>query len=252
MSLKMHEPGGGMVSQLWRGEAYLRQEFSRIGIAAMQFEGLEAPSRLETLLARERPHPEALQAAREKVAASAAILPITPQMAWAVPQLLKRAQLASPGVVSTTGVLRSLIRMPERDEQFAQAFADSGFLACDRTMERASWKYDIGEMKANQSCGAWQVLEHCRAILAHHRTKQPVDWDGVLTDLRTLMSWFPELRTLGLLEQLYGRLSVLHMKSILVAQQWLEWRAEADATPDCRAPPAPARANFAFLGAAHA
>ena len=102
-------------------------------------------------------------------------------------------------------MLRSLIRMPERDEQVAKAFADSSFLSCDRAIERVRWKYDIAEMMAKQHDGsAWQVLEHCCVLLMQHRTKQPVDWEAVLIELRTLISWFPELRTIQLLEQLYA------------------------------------------------
>lgn len=235
MSIPLPEPGDSMVSQLCRNEAYLRQEFSRIGAAALRGERLDGASRLEALLARELPRPEELRAARTKIAAAAACLPITPEMAWAVPQLLKRIQLVAPGIASTTGVLRSLIGMPQWDEQFAKAFADSGFLSCDRAVERVRWKYDIGEMMAKQHEGgsAWQVLEHCRMLLAQHHTKQPLDWDAVLIELQTLISWFPELRTIGLLEQLYARLYVLHMKSVLVVQWWLAWRAGmADAIPE--------------------
>ncbi len=192
------------LQHFWRGEAYLRQEFSRMGAATLRGEGLDGASRLAALLARELPRPEE-QTARTNIAASAALLPIAPEMAWAVPQLLKRIQLVSPGIASTSGVLRSLIRMPEWDEQFAKAFADSGFLSCDRAIERVRWKYDITEMMANRHDGsAWQVLEHCRALLAQHRTKQPLDWEAVLIELRTLISWFPELRTIQLLEQLYA------------------------------------------------
>lgn len=223
-----------MVSQFWRSESWLRQEFARIGTAALRAEQLGGASRLEALLATELPLTEELRTARSSIAASAALLPITPEMAWAVPQLLKRIQLVAPGVASTSGVLRSLIRMPERDGQFAQAFADSGFLSCDRAIERVRWKYDIAEMMARQQDGAaWQVLEHCRVLLSQHHARRPVDWDAVLADLRTLVSWFPELRTIGLLEQLYERLYVLHMKSVFVVKGWLDWRAGmADVIPD--------------------
>ncbi|NPC54832.1 hypothetical protein [Caenimonas soli] len=208
-------------------EAYLRQEFSRMGTAALHGERLDGASRLEALLARELRHPEELRTARANIAASAAILPIAPEMAWAVPQLLKRIQLVSPGILSTSGVLRSLIRMPELDEQFAKAFADSGFLSCDQAIERVRWKYDVSEMLALHHGGsAWQVLEHCRVLLMQHRTKQPLDWEGVLIELQTLLSWFPELRTIQLLEQLYARLRALHTKSVLAAQCWLDWRTQ--------------------------
>jgi len=212
----------------------LRREFSRMGTAALRGERVDAASRLEALLARERPCPEDLQAARTRIAASAAHLPITPEMAWALPQLLKRVQLVSPGILSTSAVLRSLIRMPERDAQFAKAFADSGFLSCDRMIGRVRWKYEIGEMMARQQDGsAWEVMEHCRVLLAQHRTKRPVDWEAVLIELQTLGSWFPELRTINLLEQLYARLHELHVKSVRVVQCWLDWRAGmADITPE--------------------
>src|SRR5690242_15490510 len=82
------------------------------------------------------------------LAASTAVLPVTVEMAWAVPQLLKRARLVSPGVTSTSGVLRALIRMPECDEQFAKAFEDSGFLSCDQVIGRVRWKYDLAAMAA--------------------------------------------------------------------------------------------------------
>ena len=212
----------------------LRQEFSRIGTAALRGERVDGASRFEALLAREHPHPEDLRTARTNIAASAAHLPITPEMAWALPQLLKRVQLVAPGILSTSAVLRSLIRMPECDEHFAKAFADSGFLSCDRAIERVRWKYEIGEMMAKQDDGsAWEVLEHCRVLLTQHRTKHPVDWEAVLIELQTLISWFPELRTIQLLEHLYARLYELHVKSVLVVQRWLDWRAGmADAIPE--------------------
>lgn len=233
----LHEPGGSMVPQFWRNRVCLRQEFSRMGTAALSGDRLDGASRFEALLARERPHPEDLQTARTNIAASAAHLPITPEMAWTLPQLLKRVQLVAPDILSTSAALRSLIRMPERDEQFAKAFADSGFLSCDRVIERVRWKYEIGEMMAKQDDGsAWEVLEHCRVLLKQHRTKQPVDWETVLIDLQTLISWFPELRTIQLLEQLYARLYKLHVESILVVQCWLDWRAGvADAIPEISA-----------------
>lgn len=221
-----NETGDRLAAQFRPDEAYLRQEFSRIAAAAARGERRRETSRLQARLAREAPHAEEPLAARIEVAASTAILPITPEMAWAVPQLLKRIQLVAPGVVSTSGVLRSLIRMPQWDEQFAKAFADSGFLSCDQAFERVHWKYDLTQMMANRQDGsAWQVLEHCRALLAQHRTKQPLDWDGVVVELETLNSWFPQLHTIQLLEQLYGRLQMLHTKSLVVAQRWLDWRA---------------------------
>ena len=228
------EPGESMVSQFCRSEAWLRQEFSRIATAATRGERMHAANRLEALLANERARPEELQSARIEIAASTAHLPITPEMAWALPQLLKRLQLVSPGILSTSAGLRSLIRMPEHDERFATAFAESGFLSCDLRIEQVRWKYDIGEMVAKQQGGSpWEVLEHCRALLAQHRAKQPVDWEAVRVELQTLISWFPELRTIRLLEQLYARLHVLHMKSVLVVQGWLDGRAGvADAIPD--------------------
>lgn len=249
MPISMHEPGDGMVSRFLRDEAWLRQEFSRIGTAALRGDGLDGASRLEALLAREPARPEELRTARTNVATAAALLPITPEMAWSVPQLLKRVQLVSPGILSTSGVLRALIRMPERDEQFAKAFADSGFLSCDGAIERVRWKYDIIEMMAKQHDGsAWQVLEHCRTLLTH-----PLDWDAVLIELQTLMSWFPELRTLQLLEQLYARLYVLRMKSVLAVQCWLDWRAGmADAIPHPSALAPFAAMTPAFQGLHHA
>ena len=233
MRTPLHERGGGMASQFWRDEAYLRQEFSRIGTASLRGDRLENAGRLDSLLATELSCTDDLRTAHTNIAASAALLPITPEMAWAVPQLLKRIQLISPGVVSTSGALRSLIRMPQWDEEFAKAFADSGFLSCSRVLERARWKYDIKEMIAMHHAGsAWQVLEHGRTLLTQHYTKQPLDWSCAHAELHTLVSWFPELRTLQLLDQLYERLYVLHMKSVLVVQCWLDWRAGlADPTP---------------------
>ena len=229
------QPDARMVSQFCRSEGWMRHEFSRIATASTCGERMHGASRLEALLASERPRPEALQSARIRIAASAAHLPITPEMAWALPQLLKRIQLVSPGILSTSAGLRALIRMPGQDELFAKAFAESGFLSCDHMIETARWKYDIGEMVARQHGGSpWEVLEHCRSLLVQHRTKQPVDWEALLVELQTLISWFPELRTIQLLEQLYTRLHVLHVKSVLVAHGWLDWRAGvADAIPDC-------------------
>jgi len=254
MPISLHEPRDRMASHFWRDEACLRREFSRIGTAVLRGERLDGANRLEALLAKELPRPEEQRTARTNIAASAALLPITPDMAWAVPQLLKRIGLVSPGILSTSGVLRSLIRMPQWDEQFAKAFADSGFLSCDRAIERVRWKYDIREIMAKQHGGsAWQVLEHCRVLLKQHHTKQPVDWDAVLIELQTLISWFPELRTIQLLEQLYARLYVLHMKSVLVVQYWLDRRAGmADATPDSSASAPSAAMAFAFQGVHHA
>lgn len=234
MASSLHEPGKHMVSRFSLNEACLRQEFSRIQSPAPGGGKVDGANRLEALLARECPRPETLRTARTQVAASAAHLPIAPEMAWALPQLLKRLQLVSPGILSTSAALRSLIRMPEWDEQFAKAFAESGFLSCDRVIGQVRWKYDIREMAAKQDGGsAWETLEHCRDLLARHRTKQPVDWEAALAELRTLASWFPGLRTIQLLEQLYTRLHVLHMESVLVVRCWLDWRAGmADARPD--------------------
>jgi len=223
-----------MASRFCLNEACLRQEFSQIQTPALGTGRPDAANRLEVLLARERPRPDTLRTARTHVAASAAHLPIAPEMAWTLPQLLKRLQLVSPGILSTSAALRSLIAMPEWDEQFAKAFAESGFLSCDRTIGQVRWKYDLGEMAAKQDGGsAWEVLELCRGLLERHRTRRPVDWEGALAELRTLASWFPELRTIGLLEQLYARLYALHMKSVLVVRCWLDWRAGmADGDPD--------------------
>lgn len=238
MDISLHASADSLASQVWQDQAYLRQEFSRMKSVAMR--GLDATSRFEERLARECPRPEDLQTARTNIAASAAHLPITPEMAaWSLPQLLKRVQLVSPGILSTSGVLRSLIRMPQCDEQFANAFLDSGFLSCDRTIGRVRWKYEFAELKAKQHDGSvWEVLDHCKVLLTQHRTKQPVDWETVLIELKTLRAWFPELRTIQLLEQLYARLYVLHMKSVLAVQAWLDWRSDmADAaTHSGRAP----------------
>jgi hypothetical protein len=210
---------------------------------------LHGTSRLDALLDLERPGPDELQASRTAIAASSAHLPITPEMAWAVPQLLKRIQLVSPGMLSTSGVLRALIRRPDWDEPFAKAFADSGFLSCDQAIERVRWKYDIGLMVARHQGGAdFEVVEHCRSVLQGHRAKLPLDWEAVLLELQTLGEWFPELRTIQLLRQLYARLHVLHVKAVLVAQSWLEWRAAAvedGATSSLTPPPVPRRSGQA-------
>ena len=60
---------------------------------------------------------------------------------WTVPQLPSGHR-----ALSTSGVLRSLIRMPDAVE----AFADSGFLSCDRAIERVRWKRHP-EMMAKQT-----------------------------------------------------------------------------------------------------
>ena len=164
-----------------------------------------------------------LRIVRTNLAAATAALPIAPEMAWAVPQLVKRVRLVAPESLSTTAILRSLIRMPELDEQFAKAFTDSGFLACDAVMARTRWKYDIQDMMAMcRAGGGAQVLDHCRALLARDRARQPIDWAEVHRELRVLRAWFPQLRTLQLLEQLYERLDVLHARSVLVARCCLE------------------------------
>jgi hypothetical protein len=205
--LALHEPPQAMVPLFWPDDAQL----GRHGAAPANDSA------------------EALRAARRDLAASTALLPVTVEMAWTVPQLLKRAQLISPGVVSTSGVLRALIRMPECDEQFAKAFTDSGFLSCDQVIERVRWKYDLAQMAAKHRSGSdAQVLEHCRTVLANHRAKQPLDWEAVLAELRKLNAWFPGLRTIQLLEQLYTRLHALHLKSVRVAQCWLEQGADGD------------------------
>lgn len=169
------------------------------------------------------PRAEEPQTARIDAAATQALLPVTPEMAWTVPQLLKRVQLVAPDIRSTTGVLRAVIRMPECDEQFARAFTDSGFLSCDQAIGRVRWKYDLDEMMAKYlSASGSPVLAHCRSVLARDRANEPFDWDSLLAELRTLRSWFPELRTIELLEQLYTRLHALHVESVRVARCWLE------------------------------
>jgi hypothetical protein len=158
-----------------------------------------------------------------ELAAGTALLPVTPEMAWTVPQLLKRVQLVVPDIRSTTGVLRAVIRMPERDEDFVKAFTDSGFLSCDQAIARVRWKYDLGEMTAKYlGASGSPVLAHCRTLLARHRANEPFDWDAVLAGLRELNSWFPELRTIELLERLYTRLHALHVESVHVAQCWMD------------------------------
>jgi hypothetical protein len=123
-------------------------------------------------------------------------------------------------------VLRCLIRTPNHDQKFAKAFKDSGFLSCDEVLALVRWKYDLGEMLAEQAGGSvLQVLEHCESVISQDRSKQPLNWHAMLDELQRLRSWFPELRTLRLLEQLYLRLYVLHLKSVLVARYWLDWRA---------------------------
>ena len=168
--------------------------------------------------------PEELRTVRIDIAAATAVLPITPEMAWAVPQLLKRMRLVSPDVISTNGVLRTLVRTPGLDAPIAKVLADSGFLSCDALIARSSWRFELQEMLEREHTASAQVLEHCRDVLARHRTGRPFDWEEVLDNLRTLRSWFPELRTIEQLEQLYGRLHVLHAKAVLVAQLWLDLR----------------------------
>lgn len=226
MASSLYEPDDSMALQFCRSEAYLRQEYAQVATSALRAQPPDGTNRLEELFAKGCTFTEEPRAAHTRIAASAAHLPITPEMAWALPQLLKRIQLLSPGVLSTSAALRSLIRMPESDEQFAKAFADSGFLSCDKAMEPVRWKYDISDMMAMQHAGsAWEILEYCRILLTRHRTKQPLDYDAVLNELQTLISWFPEIRTIQLLHQLYARLHVLHTKSVLVVQCWLDWRA---------------------------
>lgn len=164
-----------------------------------------------------------IAAARREAAASTARLPITEEMAWTVPQLLKRVQLLSPGVRSTTGALRALIQMPQRDAEFAKAFAESGFLSCDEAIGRVRWKHDVGEMQAKlRSASGAQAVLHCQALLSRDSVRQPFDWDAVLADLATLAMWFPELQTLRQLEQLYTRLHSLHVRAVHVARCWLD------------------------------
>lgn len=170
--------------------------------------------------------PEELRTARRNLAAATAHLPVTMEMAWTVPQLLKRVQLVAPGTLSTSAVLRCLIRRPELDEPFARAFVESGFLSCDEVIARARWKYELAAMLARHEEGRdVEVLEQCRTVLRLHRIKQPLDWDAVLAELQALRAWFPELRTLQLLEQLYARLRALHLKSVRIAQRWLAHHA---------------------------
>jgi len=170
--------------------------------------------------------PEELRVVRINIAAATAALPITPEMAWAVPQLLKRIRIASPDVVSTNGVLRSLVRAPALDEPFSKALAASGFLSCDEAIARSRWKFDLeGMLEKERSESAALVLEHCRNVLARRHTGRPVDWEAVLDNLGTLRSWFPELRTIEQLEQRYTSLHALHEKALLVAQRWVELRA---------------------------
>jgi hypothetical protein len=210
MLSSLHESGDGMITQF------------RV-LATNLHEGPDGVSQAKAAPASGALTPEELRTARTNIAVATVHLPITTEMAWTVPQLLKRIQLVSPGILSTSGVLRSLIRMPELDERFAKAFADSGFLSCDQAIGRARWKYDITEMRAKQSEGSEaEVLNHCSSVLSRHRMKVPLDWDAVLTELQMLNSWFPELRTIQLLQQLYARLHVLHMKSVLVAQCLLD------------------------------
>jgi hypothetical protein len=215
------------LSHLQRDEPYLRHEFSRLAAQALHERAPAGPDRLEALLAGKGGRAQELQADRTSVAVSAATLPIAPEMAWAVPQLLKRVQLVAPGALSTNGALRSLLRMPQHDEAFAKAFTDSGFLSSGVALEHMRWKHDLVLMRGKHHDGsAWQVLEHARALLTQERTRQPVDWNAALNELRTLLSWFPQLRTIALLEELYARLNGLHNQSILAVRSWLEWRAD--------------------------
>jgi hypothetical protein len=256
------------LSQIQRDEPYLRHQFSQLAQEALRAGAPRGPDRLEALLAAKAGRPEETQADRTSVAVAAATLPIAPEMAWAVPQLLKRVQLVAPGALSTNGALRALLRMPQHDEAFANAFTDSGFLSSGVALEHMRWKHDLGLMKGKHHDGsAWQVLEHARALLTQERTRQPVDWDAALGELRTLLSWFPQLRTVELLEQLYARLNGLHTQSILAVRSWLEWRADMAATQReshawdaggrAVAPPGPFQCErssfaFAFRGAQHA
>jgi hypothetical protein len=226
MHFSLQEPGDGMVSRFPTGMTKLHDN-ERPGGA----------SQPEAAPARELLTAEELRIVRTNIAAATVRLPVTPEMAWAVPPLIKRIQPLAPGVQSTSGALRALIRSPELDAHFAKAFTDSGFLWCDQVIGRARWKYDITDMMAKRSDRSdSEVLAHCGMVLSRHRMKQPFDWDAVLTELEMLTSWFPELRTIQLLDQLYTRLNDLHVKSVLAAQGWLDWRASQ-------------RRPFAFLGA---
>ena len=219
MSSSLHEPFQG-------GNAQVRRDLSQLVTTNLHEEGLATACDDETVPDYGFLTPVELRTARTNIAAATAHLPVTAEMAWAVPQLLKRVQMVAPGAQSTSAVLRALIRKPELDEQFAKAFTDSGFLSCDQVIGRASWKYDLSEMMAKQAEGAGlEVLAHCGVMLTRHRLKQPLDWDAVLVDLRTLAAWFPELRTIELLLHLCMRLHALHVKSVLVAQCWLDWRS---------------------------
>jgi hypothetical protein len=213
------------VTQFHGDEAFSPRHFSQLETTRLDGEGLEQVSQPE----RKTPvalTPEELRVVRTNIAAATARLPVTAEMAWTLPQLLKRLQLVAPGVQSTSGALRALIRMPQLDEQFAKAFADSGFLSCDQAIGRARWKYELSEMMAKQCEGSGsEILAHCDDVLSRQTTKQPLDWDTVLAELRTLAAWFPELRTIQLLQQLYARLHALHVKSVLVAKCWVDWRA---------------------------
>lgn len=60
MHTPLHASTDCLVSQFWRDQAYLRQEFSRMGAATMRGGGLDATSLLEARLAREFPRPEDL------------------------------------------------------------------------------------------------------------------------------------------------------------------------------------------------
>jgi hypothetical protein len=223
MPSPLQEAGDGMLTQF-------HGDFPQLASSSLRYASLEGASPAEADPAGELLTPEQLRLARMNIAGATAHLPITVEMAWTVPQLLKRIQLVLPGTASTSGALRALIRNPQLDEEFTKAFAESGFLSCDHAMKRVRWKYDIKEMMAKQSAGSdSEVLKHCGAILWRHRMRQPLDWDTVLGELRMLMSWFPELRTLQLLEQLYARLHALHMKSVFVARCWLAWRADVEA-----------------------
>jgi CheY-like chemotaxis protein len=167
--------------------------------------------------------PQQLQVVRTNITAATAILPVTPEMAWAVPRLLKRIHPVSPEVTSTSGVLRALVRMPALDEQFTTALAESGFLSCDEAIAQSRWRYELdGMLDKERSGSAAQVFAHCQEVLRRHHTNTPVDWPCVLAQLRTLRFWFPELRTIELLEQLYTRLHALHTKAVAVAQLWLD------------------------------
>ena len=222
------------LQHFWRGEAYLRQEFSRMGAATLRGEGLDGASRLAALPGKGTPSPRRANRTTN-IAASAALLPIAPEMAWAVPQLLKRIQLVSPGIASTSGVLRSLIRMPEWDEQFAKAFADSGFLSCDRAIERVRWKYDITEMMANRreciGLASTGALPRPPGAAPHEAASRLGSGADRASDADFMVSGTSHDPVAGAALRATSRAS--HEERTRRSGYWLDWRAGmADAIPD--------------------